>query len=453
MLFSHSEVRGRRGALVAVALGVFCIQLDSFALNLALPSIGRDLGAADGRLQWAISAYLLTVGTFMLGAGRLGDLYGRRRLLTWGLAVFGTASLLCARAPNLELLVVFRALQGLGGALIMPVGLALLTNAYPVETRGRATGLALGLGGIGTACGPFVGGLLAGLATWRVLFWINVPLAVAAAWGLRGTEESRDESAPGAVDAPGLMLVTLTPACLAAYVDRAPLWGWLSPGATTLVISAVVFGALFVRRERSTPLPLVDLALFMNRPFVALTLAGAVANTATVVFLFVVPLSLQGSWALTALAAGTAFLAPSVLMAAAGPVAGRIPPQRATAAMALSLLVTAAALLFAAAADALVLYVIAIALCGAGLGVGNALTLVATQGLIEPARAGEASGVTKTIITVAGGLGVVLAAPVAVPGVPASVASAALAAAALGALVTAGSLFLVLRTVRSGQSE
>lgn len=452
MVLSHSDVRGRRGALAAVALGIFCIQLDSFALNLALPSIGQDLRATGGHLQWAISAYLLSVGPFMLGSGRLGDLYGRRRLLRVGLAVFGTASLLCAVAPNLALLVVFRALQGIGAALITPVGLALLTNVYPPETRGRATGLAVGLGGVATACGPFIGGVLTDIATWRSIFWINVPIALAAVWSLCATAESRDESAPRVLDIPGLLLATATLACLATYVDRAPLWGWLSTGATLLLIGTLVLGFLFVRRERSAPLPLVNLTLFTNRPFVALTLSGAVANTVTVVFLFVVPLSLQGSWALTPLIAGAAFLAPSVLMAAAGPVAGRIPPERATAAMALSLLVAAGALFLAAAAGTLMTYVAAITICGAGLGVANALTLVATQGMVDPTRAGEASGVTKTTITIAAGLGVILAAPVAVPGAPASVSSMALASVALGALVTAGVLFLVLRTVRSPQS-
>lgn len=453
MLLSRSDTRGRRGALVAVALGIFCIQLDSFALNLALPSIGQDLRATDGHLQWAISAYLLSVGTFMLGSGRLGDLYGRRKLLTLGLAAFGTGSLLCALAPNLTLLVVSRVLQGLGGSLIMPVGLALLTNVYPAETRGRATGLAIGLGGIATACGPFVGGVLTDIATWRSIFWINVPIALAAVWSLRGTEESRDERSARVLDVHGLALVTLSLACLAAYVDRAPSWGWLSAGSILLLIGTIVLGVLFVRREFSAPLPLVNLTLFTNRPFVALTTSGAVANTATVVFLFVVPLSLQGSWGLTPFAAGTAFLAPSVLMAVAGPIAGRIPPERATAAMAQALLVAAAALFFASIADVLMVYVASVAICGAGLGVANALTLVATQGMVDPTRAGEASGVTKTVITVAAGLGVVLAAPVAVPGASASVSSAALASVSLGAFVTAIVLFLVIRFVRSPQVQ
>ena len=448
MVVPWNDVRRRHGALAAVALGIFCIQLDSFALNLALPTMSRDLGAADGQVQWAISAYLLSVGTLMLGAGRLGDLYGRRRLLRVGVIAFGIGSLLCALSPTLALLVAARVLQGAGGALIMPVGLALLTNVYPPERRGRAIGLAIGLGGLATACGPFVGGALTDIGSWRAIFWINVPVALAAVWSLAETEESRDESSPKHLDVPGLALVTLALALVAAYVDRAPVWGWLSASSISLLLGVAILGVAFVHRERHTTSPLVDPALFANRPFVVLTLSGAVANTATVVFLFVVPLSLQGSWELTSIVAGLAFLAPSVLMATAGPVAGRVRPEHAIAVMAVSLLVSAAALLTAAHAITLTAYLVAVAICGAGLGVANALTLVATQGMVDPRRAGEASGVTKTVITVAAGLGVVLAAPVADPKASASTEAAVLTSVALGALATAVILGVVLTATR-----
>lgn len=448
MVVPSSQRRGRRGALLAVALGIFCLQLDSFALNLALPTIGRNLGATQDSLQWTVSAYLLAVGTFMLGGGRLGDLYGRRRLLRLGLAGFGLGSLLCVLAPTLPLLVAARVLQGAGGALIMPVGLALVTNVYPAPLRGRATGLALGLGGVAMACGPFLGGTLTDLVSWRAIFWINVPITLAAIWSLTPTKESQDNTSSRVLDVQGLVLATVALACLAGYVDRAPDWGWASPASLGLLVGVLAFGVAFLRRQRHATAPLVNLALLANRPFVAVTASGAVANAATVVFLFVVPLSLQGLWGLTPVVAGVAFLAPSVLMAAAGPLAGRIRPEHASATMIGALLASAAALATAAHASTLVVYVLAASVCGAGLGLGNALTLVATQGMVAPARAGEAAGVTKTVVTVAGGLGIVVAAPVADPHAPASVASTVLSTAALGALVTAGILILLLATTR-----
>jgi predicted MFS family arabinose efflux permease len=341
----------RRWALLAVSVGVFCIQLDSFALNQALPRIGRDLHAAGNGLQWVISAYLLAAGMLMLGAGRLGDLYGRRRLLVLGLASFGASSLACALAPTLPILIAARVAQGAGGAMIMPVGLSLLTNVYPGALRGRATGRALGIGGIATACGPFVGGVLTDAASWRAVFWLNVPLAAFGAACAARTAESRGTGGRRWVDWPGL---------------------------------------------------------FRNGPYVALTLAGMVANAATVMFLFVVPLTLQGQWSLPVALAGMAFLPPALAMALTGPLAGRVASPSAVSVMAACLGLGAIVLACLAWASSLGWYLAAATAGGAVLGTANALTLIATQGVIRPERAGEASGVTKTLVTVAAGLGVAL---------------------------------------------
>ncbi|USA00607.1 MFS transporter [Streptomyces lydicamycinicus] len=310
---------GARWALVSVALGVFCIQLDSFALNLALPHIKEELGVSTAQLQWAVSAYLLSCGTLMLGAGRMSDLFGRRRLLIAGLALFGLASLWCALAPSLPVLVAARVVQGAGGALIMPAGLALLTNVFPPAVRGRATGWALGMGGLATACGPFVGGALTQMVSWRAVFWLNVPLGVMAASCARRAQESRDTTVSGRVDWPGLATGTVAIAALALFIDRGPVWGWASPAGVGVLCLVVLAPAAFVRIELRTADPLIAPALFRNGAFVALTAAGAVANAATVVFLFVVPLSLQEGQQMTPLAAGVAFLAPAAAMAAAGP--------------------------------------------------------------------------------------------------------------------------------------
>lgn len=421
-----------RWALAAVSATVFCVQLDAFALNLALPAIGRDLGAAGGGLQWVVSGYLLAAGALMAGAGRLGDLYGRRRLLTAGLAVFGGASLVCALAPSLPVLVGARVVQGAGGAMAMPAGLALLTNACPPGSRARVMGRALGIGGVATVCGPYVGGVLTEAVSWRAVCWLNVPLALVAAGCAARAGESRDTTAPASVDAAGLVTATGALAALAVLVDRGQFWGWASGRSATALVLAVGLGAVFVRHERAAAHPLVDLALFGNRPFVALTAAGAAANTATVVVLFVVPLALQGPWRLSATGAGAAFLAPAAAMALAGPVAGRIRTADAVRAMAGALVLGAVALGAAAAAPSLPVFLVAVTGCGAGLGVAGALTLIATQAVVRPERAGEASGVTKTVITTAAGLGVALSGPAA------DAHGAAMAAAVDAALMTAG---------------
>ncbi|WP_311033959.1 MFS transporter [Streptomyces luomodiensis] len=438
-----------RWALAAVSATVFCVQLDAFALNLALPGVGRELGAAGGGLPWVVSGYLLAAGALMAGAGRLGDLYGRRRSLTAGLAVFGGASLVCALAPSLPVLVGARVVQGAGGALAMPAGLALLTNACPPGARARMTGRALGIGGMATVCGPYVGGALTEAVSWRAVFWLNVPIALVAMVCAARAAESRDTTAPVSLDAAGLVTATGALAALAVLVDRGHLWGWASGRSVTALALAAVLGVVFVRHERAVAHPLLDLALFGNRPFVALTAAGAAANAATVVVLFVVPLALQGPWRLSAAAAGTAFLAPAAAMALAGPVAGRIRTAAAVRAMAGALGLGAAALGAAAVATSLPVFLLAVTGCGAALGLAGALTLIATQAVVRPERAGEASGVTKTVITTAAGLGVALSGPAAEAHggpAPAPAVDAALVAAA--ACCLAGAALLVL--TRSG---
>lgn len=406
----RSAVSVRRAALAAVSLGMFCVQLDAFALNPALPRIGRDLGA-DAGLPWVVSGYLLAAASLMLGAGRLGDVLGRRALLTAGLAVFGGASLVCALAPSLPVLVGARVVQGAGGALAMPTGLALLTHVYPPALRGRALGWAIGFGGVATACGPFAGGGLTEAVSWRAVFWLNVPVAALAAACAARAAEPRDGHAARPVGGKGLVAAGAAVAACAVCTDRGPVWGWASGRTAAALALTAALAVVFVRCERAAPNPLVSPALLRNRPFVALTAAGAVANAATVIFLFVVPMSLQGPWRLSAGAAGAAFLAPAAAMSVAGPLAGRIAPPRAVGAMAGCLGLGGAGLCAAPLAASLPGYVLVATVCGAALGLAGALTLIATQAAAGPERAGEASGVTKTAITAAAGLGVALCAP------------------------------------------
>ncbi|MCI3934762.1 MFS transporter [Streptomyces sp. AN091965] len=399
-----ASVSERRGALLALSLGVFCIQLDAFGLSLALARIGRDLDAGGSGPQWVISSYLLSTGTLMLGAGRLGDLFGRRRLLVTGLVLFGAASLVCALAATLPLLIGARVAQGAGAAMIMPVGLSLLTNVYPGDLRGRATGWALGIGGIATACGPFIGGALTDAVSWRAVFWLNVPLAALGAVCASRTAESYDVGASRTVDWRGLLTATAALATLGILIDRGPTLPRPALLGGALAVTGLL--VLFVRYERATPRPLVQLTLFRNGPYVALTLTGAAANTATVMFLLVVPLTLQGQWALPVASAGLAFLAPALAMAVAGPLAGRVPTRAAVPLMLGCLGAGAFGLGSLPSASSLTAYLAIATGCGAALGIANALTLIATQAVITPERAGEASGVTKTALTLAAGLGV-----------------------------------------------
>ncbi|WP_246655305.1 MFS transporter [Streptomyces decoyicus] len=389
-----------RWALAAVATGAFCVQLDSFALAPALPAVRDALHGSATATPWVVSGYLLAAGSLMPVAGRLGDLYGRRRMLILGLSLFAVTAVLCALAPSLPLLVAARVGQGAGCALIMPVGLALLTNACPPGCARRVTGRALGLAGLATVCGPLLGGMLAQSVSWRAVFWLTVPLALAAALCARRAAESRAPAGPS-LDAAGAVTATGVLACLARWLEDTAAWGW--------VAGAALLGALFVRAERRSPAPLVDLALFRNRPYVALTVAGAVANSAIVTLLYVVPVMLQRTQGWSGPAAGVAFLAPAAALAAGGPTAGRVRPAAAVPVMALCL--AAAAVALGACEHATDTSALLPAATGAAapLGVAGGLALTGTQAVVRRERAGEASGVTKAVMTATAGVGLALA--------------------------------------------
>ncbi|MEU5209537.1 MFS transporter [Streptomyces sp. NPDC020742] len=393
-------------AVAAVATAAFCVQLDSFALNAALPAARAALRGSGDAAPWVVGGYLLAAGALMPVAGRLGDLCGQRRVLAAGLALFAAASMLCALAPSLPLLVAARVLQGTGGALIMPAGLALLTRVHPPGEGRRAIGRALGVAGLATAGGPFVGGALAEWVSWRAVFWLSVPLCAAAALCAHRAPDPRDpQVGRPPLDLLGAVTVTGAPACLAYWLQRPAAWGW--------AVAAAALGALFVRAERRCPAPLVDLALFRNRRYVALTAAGAVANAATVALLYAVPLLLQQGRGWPAVGAGAALLAPAAALAAGGPLAGRVPPVAAVPVMAGCLSAAAVALWAAGCGAGAVALVMTVTVAAAALGVAGGLALTGSQSVVRRERAGEAAGVTKAVLTATAGAGLALAPAVA----------------------------------------
>ena len=220
-----------RWILAAVSTALFCVQIDYFAMNLALPRMATDLNSTATDLQWVISVYMLALGAFMVPAGRIGDIFGRRRALLAGIALFGIASALCAIAPSAAVVIVFRAVQGVGAALIFPVSVSVLTNAFPAVRAGHAIGLAYGIAGLGNAAGPMVGGLLTQTLGWRWIFWLLVPLAlVAFVIGAVTVPESSDDTVPRRIDVTGLALITVGIGLFTLTFDRAPNWGWLASG-------------------------------------------------------------------------------------------------------------------------------------------------------------------------------------------------------------------------------
>ncbi|MET9962777.1 MFS transporter [Streptomyces sp. NPDC006326] len=403
---AESTAAARKGAFVAVAVALFCIQLDFFALNLAVPGIAAEFGATVSAAQWTLSAYMLALGCFFIIGGRVGDVFGRRGTLLAGSTLFTAGSLGCALASGLGVLVVARIAQGVGAAFVFPVSVSVITNAFPEQMRARALGAVFGVANIGTALGPFVGGGFTDGPGWRWIFWLMAPLSlVSLLAALAYVPDSRDMSAPRELDLLGCTLIVCSLAGLTVAVERADAWGWA--GAPTLVCFAVavVTGGMFLVRERLARHPLIDLRLFRNVPYVLVTGMGSLSNMCYSVTVFLATLYLQGVRGLSPLQAGTAFLAPALLVALSGPLGARLgrrmPP---TAVMALAGAVAGTGMYALTQVTAWWLYVPVFAWCGLGLGLGWTFSSVATQQVVAPARAGEASGVLLTFLVTLGAI-------------------------------------------------
>ncbi|WP_185922036.1 MFS transporter [Streptomyces sp. WAC06614] len=424
-----------------MSLALFCVSLDFFALNLALPDMAADLHVAAGGLQWALSGYMLASGALMTAAGRLGDLFGHRRLLLFGVGLFGASSLMCGLSGSATELVAFRVLQGAGVAFVMPVGLALLTHVFDEDRRAKANGFVFGVAGVGLVLGPFVGGLLTQTVGWRSVFWLNVPFTVLSLVLASRVQLKHDASSARAVDWPGLVTVTAAIASLTVALDRGRAWGWTSGRTLGLLAAGVLLLAVFVAVESKVARPLVDLALFRNRMFVIITAGGAVASAAASVYLFGASLYLQEVRHFPAGTAGLVLLVPAVATAAAGPLAGRLGGIAPLKVMAGAGAVGGLAVLGLGLTSWLPLYVLFLAVCGGALKLSNTFTVIATQGVIRPERAGEASGVTLTAIVTAGGVGIALAgSALGAQGVTTSAVRSTLVATAVVCLVSAGIL-------------
>ena len=216
--------------LAAVSLGLFMIMLDNTVVNVALPSIERDLGARLSELEWIVSGYALTFAAFLLTGGKLADLLGRRRIFVIGLAIFGGASLACALAPGAGFLIGARVVQGVGAALMNPATLSIITATFPVRQRGTAIGIWVGVSATALAIGPLVGGLLTEHAGWSSIFYVNVPIAaVAIAASFLLIDESRDRSQEQRLDLPGLLTSALGLFSLTYALIEANDHGWTSP--------------------------------------------------------------------------------------------------------------------------------------------------------------------------------------------------------------------------------
>jgi len=321
-----------RWVVAATVLGSGMASIDATVVGIALPTIGRQFHAGVTQLQWVSNSYTLALAGLLLLGGSLGDRFGRRRIFLIGTVWFAVASMLCGLAPDAQTLIAARALQGVGAALLMPGSLAILQASFAPTDRAKAIGAWSGLGGVATAIGPFLGGWLIGAASWRLIFFINVPVAVAVVLvAARHVPESRDSSAKGRIDVPGAILVSAGLASVVYGLTEAATRGWNSPITLgTVLVGVVLLGAFLVieARERA---PMVPLGVFGSRQFsganaVTFAVYGALGGA-----LFLLPIQLQEVLGFSPLAAGVSLLPITVIMLAlsarSGALAARIGPR------------------------------------------------------------------------------------------------------------------------------
>ncbi|MEV7511178.1 MFS transporter [Streptomyces sp. NPDC091201] len=403
-----------RAVITAAALSMLLVQMDWFALNLTLPVIARDFGEPTTDLQWLVSGYMLTLGAFMITGGRVADVHGRRGTLVCGLIGFGAVSVFCGLAPSTAWLVAGRVVQGVTAAFIFPVAVAVVTGYFRDDRQGRAVGTVLAFSAVGTALGPFVGGTLAEHVSWRAVFYLNVPICAAAVvLMLRHVPETRDTHASGRLDLSGAAAIAGGLTLIMLGVDQGSGWGWTSPATWGCLVAGVALLALFVRIERHSDEPLLDLGLLRNGPFLTITLAGSLSNVVYCLVAVFSALYLQQARGLSPFTAGLVFLALSVGAGTASYFSGYLARRwRPELLMAGAMLLSGTSVLVLTWSTPLALYVVVFAVVGTGLGLGWALTNVATQSYVPPNRLAAASGFVLTSLVLLGALAVAVASTV-----------------------------------------
>jgi EmrB/QacA subfamily drug resistance transporter len=386
--------------VIAVCTATFMLLLDITIVNVALPSIERDLDASFTDLQWVIDAYALTLAALLLTGGSLADRVGRRRVFLIGLVAFTVASVLCGLATSPLTLNLARALQGIGGAFMFATSLALLASAYSGRDRGTAFGLWGATTGAAVAVGPLVGGVLTEGIGWEAIFFVNVPIGIAAvALTVARVEESKDPHA-GPLDWPGTVLFSGALFLLIFGLIRGNPEGWGSPVIVAALGGAVVLLAGFVAAERRIAHPMLDLTLFRRRGFVGASVAAFVLSASMFAMFLYLTLYIQNVLGYSALESGLRFMPVTLLSFAVAPVSGKLAERLGVRwFIAGGLALVGAGLLLMGglqAGDDWTALLAGFMVAGGGIGLVNPALATAAIGVVEPRRSGMASGINST---------------------------------------------------------
>jgi EmrB/QacA subfamily drug resistance transporter len=398
-------------ALAVLSLASFLLLLDDTAVSVALPAIQRHFSLSLGGLEWMVNSYTLTLAILLLPAGRLADLLGRRRMFLLGLVVFTAASLMAGLVHVALLLVVARALQGLGAAFIMPAALAIIVATFPPARRAAAIGIWAGLSGVALGLGPLLGAALTESLGWSSIFLINVPLGLLClALGRRWLSESRGHDAGPKLDIAGLLVFGAALYAILAGLDGANRRGWAAP-VTVLMLAAGTAGLfLFWQIERRQAHPMLDTTLFRNRRLSGANVVGLLTLAAMCSVFFFISLYLQLVLGYAPLAAGAVFLPMTLPIIVVAPLSARLAARlgpRAVIATGMAMFATAlVALAWLVHVESLWALLLALGLGGVGIGLTTTPVSIAALESVPTEKAGMGSGVLNTFRMIGLSLGI-----------------------------------------------
>jgi len=401
-------------AITSIAL--FMTTLDNLVVTTALPTMQRDLHASISGLEWTVNAYTLTFAVLLMLGAALGDRLGRKRVFLVGLGIFTLGSAAAAMSPSIEWLIGARALQGVGGAIVTPLTLTILSDAVPAERRGLALGLWGGVSGLGVALGPLVGGAVVQGLSWQWIFWLNVPIGLAAIpLGLSRLRESHGPAAR--LDVTGVGLITASALGLVWGLVRANSRGWTSPEIVASLIAGVVLLVVFVAWERRAREPMLPMRFFRNRAFAAANAASLLMFFGMFGSIFLLTQYLQNVQGNSPLEAGLRMLPWTGMPMIVAPIAGAVTDRiggRPLLIAGLALQATALAWLAAITAPdvAYIDLVPPFAIAGVGMALFFAPVATVVLGAVSPREAGKASGANNAIRELGGVFGVAVLASI-----------------------------------------
>ena len=397
--------------LAAMCFALFMIMLDNTVVNVALPSIQKDLHATLSSLEWTVNAYTLTFAVLLVTGGRLGDILGRRRMFLFGVVVFAASSAAIGFAPSQTLLVAGRAIQGIGVAFMMPGTLSIISNTFPAHERGRAIGTWAGVSALALALGPAVGGALTEYVSWRAIFFLNLPVAVGAvAVTLFAARESSDRTVERRIDYPGIATLSVSLTALVLALVEGKSWGWGSAAIVSLLATSVIGLALFAWVERHSRTPMVQFEFFKSRSFLGANAVGFIVSFAMLAMFFFIALYMQNILGYSPLEAGIRFLPSTLVIIVAAPIAGRLADRIGPRPLMTFGLAMAALALFlqsrVTATSGYAELLPAFVIMGLGMGFTMSPMSTAAMNAVRPEKAGAASGMLSMSRMLGGTFGV-----------------------------------------------